>query len=44
MTDARLPYFTIGHSTLSVDELAARLQAVGVTRLIDVRNRRPGPQ
>ncbi|MFD1711673.1 DUF488 domain-containing protein [Ottowia sp. GY511] len=38
MTDARLPYFTIGHSTLSVDQLAARLQAVGVTRLIDVRS------
>ena len=33
----RLPYFTIGHSTLSVDELAARLHAAGVTRLIDVR-------
>ena len=34
---ARLPYFTIGHSTLSVDELAARLKAAKVTRLIDVR-------
>ena len=34
---ARLPYFTIGHSTLSVDELAAHLHAAGVTRLIDVR-------
>ena len=34
---ARLPYHTIGHSTLSVDELAARLKAAGVTRLIDVR-------
>ena len=33
----RLPYFTIGHSTLSVDELAAHLHAAGVTRLIDVR-------
>ena len=33
----RLPYFTIGHSTLSVDQLAARLQAAGVARLIDVR-------
>ena len=32
-----LPYFTIGHSTLSVDELAARLHSAGVTRLIDVR-------
>ena len=37
MTAERLPYFTIGDSTLSVDALAARLQAVGVTRLIDVR-------
>ena len=34
----RLPYFTIGHSTLTVDELAARLHAAGVTRLIDVRS------
>ena len=34
---ARLPYHTIGHSTLSVDELASRLKAAGVTRLIDVR-------
>ena len=34
---ARLPYHTIGHSTLSVDELAARLKAAKVTRLIDVR-------
>lgn len=33
----RLPYFTIGHSTLTVDELAARLHTAGVTRLIDVR-------
>ena len=33
----RLPYFTIGHSTLTVDELAGRLHAAGVTRLIDVR-------
>ena len=33
----RLPCFTIGHSTLSVDELAARLRAAGVSRLIDVR-------
>lgn len=33
----RLPYFTIGHSTLTVDELVARLHAAGVTRLIDVR-------
>ncbi len=33
----RLPYFTIGNSTLTVDELAARLHAAGVTRLIDVR-------
>lgn len=38
MADARLPYFTIGHSTLTVDELAARLHAAGVTRLIDVRS------
>lgn len=34
---ARLPYHTIGHSTLTVDELAERLQAAQVTRLIDVR-------
>ncbi len=34
---ARLPYHTIGHSTLSVNELAERLQAAQVTRLIDVR-------
>ena len=34
---ARLPFHTIGHSTLSVDELAQRLQAAQVTRLIDVR-------
>ena len=34
----RLPYFTIGHSTLSVDELVARLRAAGVTLLIDVRS------
>ncbi|MEZ5606009.1 MAG: DUF488 domain-containing protein [Burkholderiaceae bacterium] len=34
----RLPYFTIGHSTLPVDELAARLHAAGVTRLVDVRS------
>ncbi len=34
----RLPCFTIGHSTLTVDELAARLHAAGVTRLIDVRS------
>ncbi len=34
---ARLPLHTIGHSTLSVDELAERLQAAQVTRLIDVR-------
>lgn len=33
----RLPYFTIGHYTLTVDELAARLREPGVTRLIDVR-------
>ena len=33
----RLPYFTIGHSTLTVDALATRLHAAGVTRLIDVR-------
>lgn len=34
---ARLPYHTIGHSTLSVDELAERLKAAEVTHLIDVR-------
>ena len=33
----RLPYFTIGHSTLTVDALAEHLHAAGVTRLIDVR-------
>lgn len=35
---ARLPCFTIGHSTLTVDELAACLRQAGVTRLIDVRS------
>ena len=34
---ARLPIHTIGHSTLSIDEFAQRLQAAEVTRLIDVR-------
>jgi len=33
----RLPYFTIGHSTLTVDALAEHLHTAGVTRLIDVR-------
>jgi len=35
---ARLPLHTIGHSTLTLDEFVARLQAAGVTRLIDVRS------
>ena len=34
---ARLPYFTIGHSTLTTSEFVARLKAAGVTRVIDVR-------
>ncbi|QTD46921.1 DUF488 family protein [Ottowia testudinis] len=33
----RLPIFTIGHSTLSIDEFAERLQAAEVTRVIDIR-------
>lgn len=31
------PFFTIGHSTRPVDELARLLRANGVTRLVDVR-------
>lgn len=34
---ARLPYHTIGHSTLSIDELVERLRAAQVTQLVDVR-------
>ena len=34
---ARLPFHTIGHSTLTVDELAERLKAAQITQLIDVR-------
>lgn len=34
---ARLPYFTIGHSTLTLDEFVERLKAADVTRVIDVR-------
>lgn len=35
---SRLPLFTIGHGTLSTDEFITRLQAAGVTCLIDVRS------
>lgn len=31
------PFFTIGHSTRSVEELADLLQAVGADRIVDVR-------
>lgn len=34
---ARLPYHTIGHSTLPIEAFVERLQAAGVTRVIDVR-------
>ena len=33
----RLPIYTIGHSTLSIDEFVERLRAGEVTRVIDVR-------
>ncbi|MGZ5037355.1 MAG: DUF488 domain-containing protein, partial [Usitatibacter sp.] len=32
-----LPFFTIGHSTRSLDEFVALLRANGVERVIDVR-------
>ncbi|MDR5741217.1 MULTISPECIES: DUF488 domain-containing protein [unclassified Caballeronia] len=32
-----LPFYTIGHSTRSIDELAALLHAANVERLIDIR-------
>ncbi|WHZ09870.1 MAG: protein of unknown function DUF1130 [Burkholderiaceae bacterium] len=34
---ARIPFYTIGHSTRSVDEFAALLAAAGVTQVVDVR-------
>ncbi len=34
---ARLPFLTIGHSTLSIDDFVARLNAGQVRRVIDVR-------
>ena len=34
---ARLPLYTIGHSTRTYDELVAALQAWGVTTLVDIR-------
>lgn len=37
VTDARRPFFTIGHSTRSVDEIAALLQEVGADTIVDVR-------
>lgn len=33
----RLPYHTIGHSTLTIEEFVARLNAAKVRRVIDVR-------
>lgn len=35
--DARRPFFTIGHSTRSVDEVADLLHAVGADMIVDVR-------
>ena len=32
-----LPFFTIGHSTRTIEEFAAILQSVGVATIIDVR-------
>lgn len=34
---ARLPFFTIGHSTRSVDEFADLLHEVGADMIVDVR-------
>src|SRR5574337_37333 len=34
---ARLPFYTIGHSTRTLDEFAALLQGVGATLVADVR-------
>lgn len=34
----RLPIWTIGHSTLTVEAFVARLQAAEVTRVVDVRS------
>ena len=36
-SDVRAPFFTIGHSTRSLDEFAGLLQAVGADAVVDVR-------
>ena len=38
MATARLPFFTIGHSTLTLDAFVQALQHAGVTRVVDVRS------
>jgi uncharacterized protein (DUF488 family) len=40
VSDTRLPFFTIGHSTRSVEEFADLLLAVGADMVIDVRKMR----
>ena len=37
VADNRRPFFTIGHSTRSVDEVAELLRSVGADRIVDVR-------